>query len=53
MATAVEELQPYGLSEANAITMSADEYAKQAAAYRKALQQRLLELQCQLLELKA
>ncbi len=43
MATAVEELQPYGLSEANAITMSADEYAKQAAAYRKALQQRLLE----------
>ena len=43
MATAVEELQPYGLSEANAINMSADEYAKQAAAYRKALQQRLIE----------
>lgn len=43
MATAVEELKPYGLSEANAINMSADEYAKQAAAYRKALQQRLLD----------
>jgi len=43
MATAVDELKPFGLSEANAIKMSADEYAKQAAAYRKALQQRLIE----------
>ena len=43
MATAVDELKPFGLSEANVINMSADEYAKQAAAYRKALQQRLLE----------
>lgn len=43
MATAVDELKPFGLSEANAIKMSADEYAKQAAAYRKALQQRLLD----------
>ncbi len=42
MATAVNELKPFGLSEANAINMSADEYAKQAAAYRKALEQRLL-----------
>lgn len=39
----VTDLQPYGTSEANAINMSADEYAKQAAAYRKALQQRLLD----------
>ena len=43
MATAVDELKPFGLSEANVINMSADEYAKQAAAYRRALQQRLLE----------
>lgn len=41
--TTVDELKPFGLSEANAINMSADEYAKQAAAYRKALQQRLLD----------
>lgn len=42
MTSAVDELKPFGLSEANTINMSADEYAKQAAAYRKALQDRLL-----------
>lgn len=41
--SAVTDLAPFGLSQANTINMSADEYAKQAAAYRKALQQRLLE----------
>lgn len=43
MASAVDELARYGKLESDVIQMSADEYAKQAAAYRKALQQRLME----------
>lgn len=41
--SAVTDLSVYGQSEKNALMASADEYAKQAAAYRKALQQRLVE----------
>lgn len=41
--TSVDELKPFGLSEMNTINLTADEYAKQAAAYRKALQQRLVD----------
>lgn len=43
MTSAVDELSRYGDIESRAINLSADEYAKQAAAYRKALQRRLME----------